>query len=186
MQEKEEDKAKIVRLTSAPVGRLLTAPSFLEVVRTPDEEKKEKERLIEEKKEQAKEKKAQSEKKKEEHERLKEQNQRDKEEKKNQKEKEDRQKEIIHTKKKEEAQKKKEEEQKEKADRREEKKKAQAERKKKSPCCGVKGDKKSFWLGCDGSECQNGGWVHGVCVGLSDAPVGEQYFCPLCVEAAGV
>ena len=64
MQDIEQEKTKPVRLTSAPVGRLLTSPDFMGVVKAHEEEKKEKERQIEEKREQAKKKKSQNKKKK--------------------------------------------------------------------------------------------------------------------------
>ncbi len=131
---------------------MLTSAAFMETVKEHDDEKKEKERLIEEKKEQSKAKKIEIEKKKVDDEIRKENNKKIKEAQQVIKDKDRQANEIRIKEKKETATKKKiemQESKKLKALQRQERAEAKgAALKKKSPCCGERGDRGSFWLGC--------------------------------------
>jgi flagellar biosynthesis GTPase FlhF len=180
------DKQKAVRITSAPIGRLLTGPVFMQQMR---EHKAE----VERKKQEAIDKTIQKEQKKvdkviqdaDEKER-KEQNKREREEKKERQAQVMQQ--VAHAKRtlkaakeqsKEDKKAEKKKIKKKKKEKKEKKAKENArEAKLKKPCCGKK--LKSDMVGCDDVDCPNGGWMHLSCLGLEKVPAGTWY-CPDCV-----
>ena len=199
-------KTKPVRITSAPVGRLLTSTSFMQELREHETNVEMKAQDKIDKTETTKRKKIEREKNKMENEKKKKEKEIQKAKKKAQ-DKEDKKKkdtEKAEKKGKKEVQARIQERMKKdkqtakeaKAQVTKEKKDAQARRKKMKlmmdaqkkkerelkakqakPCCGR--ELESEWVGCDGFECPNGGWVHLKCAGLSEVPEGE-YYCSVC------
>jgi flagellar biosynthesis GTPase FlhF len=179
------DKLKAVRITSAPIGRLLTGDTFMQQVKEHEAEIARKKQEAIDKTIQTKQKKLDKVVRDKEEKERKEQSKREKEEK---RVRQDELKQQVADAKRtnkaaikqirEDRQAEKQKEQQKKKDKDKEKKKEKArEAKLKNPCCGKK--LKSDMVGCDDEDCPNGGWMHLSCLGLEKAPAGTWY-CPDC------